>query len=170
MPPSSSSVRANASSSRLKSVPGGIGPDKAANVAHAVERIDAAMTGSAQRPDVAVLPEVFNSLYAVKHFSTYAEEIGFDAGKPYDMASSPSPTVKALSDAAKRHGLWLFGGSIPEREADKLYNTAIVFNPKGELVATHRKLHLFDIDVRLIARAVASTGLHRLPTSASMCD
>ena len=42
-------------------------------------------------------------------------------------------------------------GSIPERDAKdskKLYNTALVFSPQGNLVQIHRKLHLFDIDVR----------------------
>ncbi|KAI0050037.1 carbon-nitrogen hydrolase [Auriscalpium vulgare] len=54
-----------------------------------------------------------------------------------------------LSDAAKEEGVWLLGGSIPERDpADgKVYNTATVYSPAGELVATHRKVHLFDIDI-----------------------
>lgn len=56
-------------------------------------------------------------------------------------------------------------GSIPERDANdgKIYNTCIVFSPEGmsgshvssfslrlspgKLVATHRKVHLFDIDI-----------------------
>ena len=38
-------------------------------------------------------------------------------------------------------------GSLPERDGDKLYNTCPVFNPSGNLVAKHRKIHLFDIDV-----------------------
>jgi omega-amidase len=55
-------------------------------------------------------------------------------------------------------------GSIPERENDKVYNTCTVYSPKGilclfffngntdtddlgELVAMHRKVHLFDIDI-----------------------
>ena len=38
-------------------------------------------------------------------------------------------------------------GSIPESADGKLYNTATVYSPKGELIATHRKVHLFDIDI-----------------------
>ena len=38
-------------------------------------------------------------------------------------------------------------GSLPERDGDKLYNTCPVFNQSGNLVAKHRKIHLFDIDV-----------------------
>jgi len=50
---------------------------------------------------------------------------------------------------AKDSSTYLVGGSIPERDpqTDKLYNTSLTFNPKGELVATHRKIHLFDIDI-----------------------
>lgn len=37
-------------------------------------------------------------------------------------------------------------GSIPEKSGDKMYNTAICFN-NGQLLATYRKTHLFDIDI-----------------------
>jgi len=54
-----------------------------------------------------------------------------------------------LSGAAKETGTWLIGGSIPERDPSdsKLYNTTTVYSPTGELVAVHRKVHLFDIDI-----------------------
>jgi hypothetical protein len=40
--------------------------------------------------------------------------------------------------------LWLVAGSVPELGDDgALYNTALVFNPHGELVASHRKAHLY---------------------------
>jgi predicted amidohydrolase len=44
---------------------------------------------------------------------------------------------------------YLIGGSIPEYVADtkKYYNTSLVFSPTGSLIATHRKTHLFDIDI-----------------------
>lgn len=45
--------------------------------------------------------------------------------------------------------MYLIGGSIPEHDPldGKLYNTCTVYNPKGDMIATHRKVHLFDIDV-----------------------
>lgn len=56
--------------------------------------------------------------------------------------------------------MWIVGGSIPERvpknqddddtrahQNDKIYNTCICINPNGIVVAKHRKVHLFDIDV-----------------------
>jgi omega-amidase len=38
-------------------------------------------------------------------------------------------------------------GSLPEADGGRLYNTSTVYNRQGELIAKHRKVHLFDIDV-----------------------
>jgi omega-amidase len=44
---------------------------------------------------------------------------------------------------------YLIGGSIPEYDEStkKYYNTSLTFSPTGALLATHRKTHLFDIDI-----------------------
>jgi len=130
---------------------GQIGSDKAKNIAHARESIlkAAALPEGGSKPDLIVLPECFNSPYGAAHFPVYAETIGFTPGQAYDVESSKSESVKMLSSAAKETGAWLIGGSIPERDAvdGKVYNTCTVYSPKGDLVAYHRKVHLFDIDV-----------------------
>ena len=43
----------------------------------------------------------------------------------------------------------MLGGSIPEfvPETKKYHNTSLLFSPEGKLLATHRKVHLFDIDI-----------------------
>lgn len=42
----------------------------------------------------------------------------------------------------------MIGGSIPERDQEgRLYNTCLVHGPDGSLIAKHRKVHLFDIDI-----------------------
>jgi len=41
----------------------------------------------------------------------------------------------------------LIGGSIPEKKNSKLFNTSLIFSPTGKLLAVHRKVHLFDINV-----------------------
>lgn len=46
-----------------------------------------------------------------------------------------------------KHKIWLVGGSVPEVSEGKYYNTCVVFSPTGAIVAKHRKMHLFDIDV-----------------------
>lgn len=62
--------------------------------------------------------------------------------------NSLRPTFSMLSQAASSFGIYLIGGSYPERGLEgELYNTSITFDPQGKRVATHRKMHLFDIDV-----------------------
>ncbi|KAH0584200.1 hypothetical protein H2248_009755 [Termitomyces sp. 'cryptogamus'] len=128
---------------------GSIGADKSANLQHARDMILKAAAGRAKKPELIVLPECFNSPYGHVHFPVYAEEIEFTPGKPYDVAESSSTSVKMLSAAAKETGTWLIGGSIPERDptTNNIYNTCTVYSPNGDLVATHRKVHLFDIDI-----------------------
>uniref|UniRef100_A0A2L2YDI6 omega-amidase n=1 Tax=Parasteatoda tepidariorum TaxID=114398 RepID=A0A2L2YDI6_PARTP len=80
------------------------------------------------------LPECFNSPYGVNYFKQYAENI-------------PGETSKLLSDTAKENKVYLIGGTFPEKQDSKLYNTCLVYNPEGELIAKHQKVHLFDIDI-----------------------
>ncbi|KAG9077013.1 hypothetical protein FS749_011151 [Ceratobasidium sp. UAMH 11750] len=129
---------------------GGLGADKSNNLAHAREMVmKAVQPVDGKKSDLVVLPECFNSPYGVQHFPKYAETIDLEPGKSYDIATKGSESIKALSAMAKEANVWLLGGSIPERdESDgKLYNTSTVYNPSGDLVALHRKVHLFDIDI-----------------------
>jgi omega-amidase len=86
-----------------------------------------------QGAEMAVLPEMFNCPYAGKYFRVFA-------------ALGHEETVKALSDLARENHIWVVGGSVPEREGEKLYNSCFIFDDRGELAARHRKIHLFDID------------------------
>uniref|UniRef100_A0A6M2DNP3 omega-amidase n=1 Tax=Xenopsylla cheopis TaxID=163159 RepID=A0A6M2DNP3_XENCH len=105
--------------------------DKKNNVERALKLIETAKSNGAK---LVALPECFNSPYGTEHFAAYAEEI--PCGE----------TCKALSSAAKTNQVYLVGGTIPERHVDgKLYNTCTVWCPDGNLIATHRKVHLFDI-------------------------
>ena len=47
----------------------------------------------------------------------------------------------------QENSTYLIGGSIPEKKDSKIFNTSLTFSPKGKLLAIHRKVHLFDIDV-----------------------
>ncbi|KAJ8793308.1 hypothetical protein J1605_000303 [Eschrichtius robustus] len=87
-----------------------------------------------QGAKIVSLPECFNSPYGTKYFPEYAEKI-------------PGDSTQKLSEVAKECGIYVIGGSIPEEDAGKLYNTCAVFGPDGTLLVKHRKLHLFDIDV-----------------------
>ncbi|XP_077919538.1 omega-amidase NIT2 isoform X3 [Halichoerus grypus] len=104
---------------------------KSDNVTRACGLIREAATQGAQ---IVSLPECFNSPYGTKYFPEYAEKI-------------PGESTQKLSEVAKECGVYLIGGSIPEEDAGKLYNTCAVFGPDGTLLVKYRKLHLFDIDV-----------------------
>lgn len=59
------------------------------------------------------------------------------------------PTCARFADLARRLGIHLLLGSYNEKsdEADRCYNTSVLFSPQGEILATYRKMHLFDVDV-----------------------
>lgn len=60
-----------------------------------------------------------------------------------DAAAEPldGPRVRALAAVAAKHQIWLLPGSLPELGADgKVYNTAVVFGPDGEVAASYRKV------------------------------
>lgn len=58
-----------------------------------------------------------------------------------------APTITTLQTAAKENNVFVIGGSIAEKEGDKIYNTCLVFSNEGKLLGKFRKLHLFDIDI-----------------------
>ncbi|KAM0752754.1 carbon-nitrogen hydrolase [Meredithblackwellia eburnea MCA 4105] len=129
---------------------GGTTEVKKDNLERARVAIEKAAKGNESgKPDIIVLPEVFNSPYAAVNFPKYAEKIGWAPGaKDFDVEKTESESLKVLSKAAKDAGVWLIGGSIPERgDEDKIYNSSPTFSPDGKLVAVHRKIHLFDIDI-----------------------
>lgn len=117
------------------------GTDKAVNLSHARTKVlEAAKAGAS----LIVLPECFNSPYGTQFFPKYAETL-----LPSPPTKEQSPSYHALSELAAEAKAYLVGGSIPELEptTKKYYNTSLVFSPTGALIGTHRKTHLFDIDI-----------------------
>lgn len=45
-----------------------------------------------------------------------------------------------LSSVAKETQCYVIGGSIPEKDSEKLYNTSTSFGPDGAMLAKHRKV------------------------------
>ena len=86
--------------------------------------------------DFIVLPEMFNCPYSNDKFIEYAEE------------EKTSETLSKISKLACANKVYILGGSIPEKENEKLYNTSYLFDKNGDIIAKHRKMHLFDIDIK----------------------
>lgn len=55
----------------------------------------------------------------------------------------PPPAEKTFCEWARKHGIWLLPGSMFESEGDKIYNTACVIDPNGEIVGRYRKMFPF---------------------------
>lgn len=89
---------------------------------------------AAKGAQMVVLPEMWNCPYSNDFFPSFAEEEGAE-------------TYQFLSEEARNSGIYLVGGSIPEKKGDKIYNTSYSFDPAGKLIGKHRKVHLFDIDI-----------------------
>lgn len=55
----------------------------------------------------------------------------------------PNEDEKLFQDLAKKHSIWLIPGSMFKKEGDKIYNTATVINPQGEVVGRYDKMFPF---------------------------
>ena len=105
---------------------------KQKNIENARKMIEKAVNG--KKADIIVLPEMFNCPYDTKVMSEYAEEYNGE-------------TAQVLASLAKELGVYIIGGSIPEKSGDKLYNTCLIFNNEGAIIGRHRKIHMFDVDI-----------------------
>lgn len=56
--------------------------------------------------------------------------------------------VRAFSELAGEHGLWLLIGSIAVKPGDgRLANRSLLFGPDGAIAARYDKIHMFDVDL-----------------------
>lgn len=99
-------------------------------------RADALLAeAAAQGAQLALLPEYF-CMMGRKDSDKVAIREGDEDG----------PIQTFLADAARRHKLWLVGGTLPMWCEDKqrVRNTSLAFNPAGLRVARYDKIHLFN--------------------------
>ena len=95
-----------------------------------------------QGADLAVLPEMFNCPYENEKFIEYAERL------------EDSQTLMEIANTAKEENIHVLAGSVPElvkddeNDIESIYNTAVFFDNNGKQLGKHRKMHLFDIDVK----------------------
>ncbi|EOM77462.1 nitrilase [Rhodococcus rhodnii] len=104
--------------------------DVTANLAELDEAAARAVAGGA---GLLVTPELFVT--------------GYDIGDAVRELASPS-TIDAAAVIAQRHGIAIVLGA-PEQSGDLLYNTAFFIDDTGDIIARHRKSHLFgELDQR----------------------
>ncbi|XP_031633152.1 omega-amidase NIT2-like [Contarinia nasturtii] len=107
--------------------------DLTQTLSHLEELVETAV--KQHQPHIIALPECFTFAYETELPILNANAETIKDGK----------TCQTLSALAKKFNLHIVGGSIVERDGANLYNTATVWNEKGELIAKHRKVHLCDI-------------------------
>jgi len=113
------------------------GQDVAANTAAAEGLVREALAGGAR---LVCLPEMY-------HFRS--------TGRPAVLPGEtiPGPSTQGLAKLAREHGAWVLAGSVCEAIPGdrRVFNTAVLLGPDGGVVATYRKIHLFDVDIDGVA-------------------
>jgi predicted amidohydrolase len=78
-----------------------------------------------------------------EHFSLF--------GNASTLRNSAEPihgsVTRWAATIAKEHGVWLVAGSFVELSEGRRYNTTCLVSPEGQITASYRKIHLFDVDV-----------------------
>jgi nitrilase len=111
------------------------GSNVPANLAEAEQLIELAVGAGAK---LVALPEFF-PIMGVKEADTIAVR----------EAEGSGPIQRFLARIAKKHHIWLIGGSIPLEASvsDKVRNACLVFDERGKQVARYDKIHLFGLDL-----------------------
>ncbi len=141
---SEKTTRSGKVSSQISNAPGivkiaGIqmasGPHVSANLAEAERLIEIAAEQGAK---LVALPEYF-AIMGIK--DTDKIKVREEEGD--------GPIQRFLSRTAKKHNIWLIGGSMPLKAnvAGKVRNSCLVFDPHGKLAARYDKMHLFGLDL-----------------------
>lgn len=87
--------------------------------------------------EIICLPELFTTTYFPQYDTVDGRR---REHAPHETV--PGPSTDALSTAAARAGVILVGGSIYERDGEKFYNTAPVFDQRGRMLGRYRKTHI----------------------------
>lgn len=126
---------AQAGAVRVAAIQMASGPNVASNLAEAERLIELAVGGGAR---LVALPEFF-AIMAMKDA---------DVVKARE-AEGRGPVQSFLSRMAKKHKIWLIGGSVPleARAASKVRNSCLVYDERGKQVARYDKIHLFGLDL-----------------------
>ncbi|MGI6205478.1 MAG: carbon-nitrogen hydrolase family protein [Anaerovoracaceae bacterium] len=99
------------------------------------EACNAVARAAAMRADIVCLPEMF-----LTHYD--------NASMKKDAVPEDGYELSRLADTAARYGVYLQAGTVPEAAEGSLYNTAYLFDRSGTQIAKHRKMHLFDVDIK----------------------
>lgn len=71
--------------------------------------------------------------------------VGYFSFEDYEAGSETltGATISRIAAKAKQHNAYILAGSMVEKAKEGLFNTSVLLNPKGEVIASYRKIHLF---------------------------
>jgi deaminated glutathione amidase len=126
---------AQAGTVRVAAIQMASGPNVSANLAEAEQLIELAVDAGAR---LIALPEFFCIMGLKDADVVKARE-----------AEGHGPIQNFLSRMAKKHHIWLIGGSVPLEAsvANRVRNSCLVYDERGKLVARYDKIHLFGLDL-----------------------
>lgn len=105
------------------------GPDVEPNLAAAERLVREAADGGA---DLAALPEYLEFMGPASRRSEVAQPV-------------PGPITDRLGALARARSMWVLAGGVLEAHADRVYDTSVLIDRDGEVAASYRKIHLFDV-------------------------
>ena len=110
-------------------------PEVEANLKDAAHLIESAVAQGAQ---LVALPEYFPIMGMDERDKVKVRE-----------EQGSGPIQEFLSSAARKHGIWLVGGSVPlvASVPGKVRNSTLVYDDKGKIVARYDKIHLFGFEM-----------------------
>lgn len=101
------------------------------NLALAERLLGEAADGGA---DLAALPE-------------YLEYMGPASLRSSVAAPVPGPVTERLGAVARERSMWVLAGGLLEAAEERVHDTSVLLDPDGEVAATYRKIHLYDVDL-----------------------
>ena len=130
-----SSLNADSNIIKIAAIQMASGPQVSANLNEAERLIEVAANQGAK---LVALPEYF-AIMGLKETEKVA--VREEEGK--------GPIQAFLSKMAKKHKIWLVGGSVPlsSNFPNKVRNSCLVYDDKGKQVARYDKIHLFGLDL-----------------------
>lgn len=105
--------------------------DPEANFAKMLDNLEKAATAT-PKPDLIVLPEMWNTGYALDRIQSLADKDG-------------ERTKTAISAFCRKHGVSVHAGSIARSNGSGVTNTTYIFDAQGEEIGQYSKIHLFQL-------------------------
>jgi omega-amidase len=99
------------------------------NIRRVIAKIDEA---AQKRPDVLILPEMWNVGFSLKNLAATADRRG-------------NPAAKIVGELAAQYQVNIVAGSVADLREQKVYNTSYIYDRAGAQIAAYSKIHLFGL-------------------------